>query len=61
MRDMPPTKMMSSMALTAMPASLIAVRQGAMVRSIKSSTNASNLERVSLMFKCFGPEASAVT
>ena len=31
-----------------------------MVRAIKSSTNDSNLARVTLMFKCFGPDASAV-
>ena len=50
-----------AVALTAMPASLMAVRHGAIVRSISSSTSASSLERLSLMFRCFGPDASAVT
>ena len=48
------------MSETETPASLMAVRQGAMVRSISSSTRLSSLARVSLMFRCFGPEASAV-
>ena len=61
MRVMPPTRITSSISPTATPASLIAVRQGAIVRSISSSTSASSLARVSLMFRCFGPEASAVT
>ncbi len=60
MRVMPPTRMTSSMSDTDTPASLMAVRQGAMVRSIRSSTRLSSLERVSLMFRCLGPEASAV-
>ena len=60
MRVMPPTKMTSWMSDTLTPASLIAMRQGAIVRSISSSTRASSLARVSLMFRCFGPLASAV-
>ena len=42
------------------PASLMATRQGAMVRSIKSSTKDSNFVRVILTTKCLGPVASAV-
>ena len=34
--------------------------QGALVRSNNSSTRASSLPRVSLMFRCLGPDASAV-
>ena len=60
MRVMPPTRITSSMSVTVTPASLMAVRHGAMVRSISSSTSDSSLARVSLMFRCFGPEASAV-
>jgi hypothetical protein len=60
MRVMPPTRITSLMSLTLMPASLMARRQGAMVRSTSSSTRLSSLARVSLMFRCFGPEASAV-
>ncbi|MNW21426.1 hypothetical protein D3C71_2223480 [compost metagenome] len=57
---MPPTRITSSMSDTEMPASLMAVRHGAMVRSIRSSTSDSSLARVSLMFRCLGPVASAV-
>ncbi len=60
MRVMPPTRITSSIWLTLTPASLMAVRHGAMVRSIRSSTSASSFARVSLMFRCFGPDASAV-
>ena len=38
------------------PASLIAMRQGSMVRSISSSTSDSNLARVILIDRCFGPD-----
>ena len=57
---MPPTRITSSMSVTLTPASLIAMRHGSIVRSISSSTSASSLARVSLMFRCFGPDASAV-
>ena len=60
MRVMPPTRITSLMSETLMPASLMAVRQGAIVRSIRSSTRLSSLARVSLMFRCLGPVASAV-
>ncbi len=43
-----------------MPASLSALRQGSIVRWIRSSTSASNLARVSFRARCFGPAASAV-
>ena len=42
------------------PASLIAMRQGSIVRSIRSSTSASNLARVIFIDRCFGPDWSAV-
>ena len=48
------------MSLARMPASLSAVRQGSMVFFTRSSTSDSSLARVSLMFRCLGPEASAV-
>jgi hypothetical protein len=48
------------MSLTLMPASLMARRQGAMVRSISSSTRLSSLARVSLMFRCFGRDVGQV-
>ena len=37
------------------------MRHGSMVFLTRSSTSASSLARVSLMLRCFGPEASAVT
>jgi hypothetical protein len=52
---LPPTRITSSIWLALTPASLMAVRHGAIVRSIRSSTSASSLARVSLMFRCFGP------
>ena len=48
------------MSVTLTPASLIAMRQGSMVRSIRSSTSDSNLARVIFMLRCFGPLWSAV-
>jgi hypothetical protein len=60
MRVMPPTRMTSSISPAVRPASLSALRQGSMVFWIRSSTSASSLARVSFMFRCFGPEASAV-
>ena len=60
MRVIPPTMITSSMSPTDTPASLMAVRQGAIVRSINSSTSCSSLARLSLMFRCLGPDASAV-
>ena len=42
------------------PASLSAILHGSSVRCTSSSTSDSSLARVSLMFRCFGPLASAV-
>ena len=56
----PPTKITSPISSMLTPASFSAVRHGAMVRSIKSSTKDSNLVRVIFTTKCLGPEASAV-
>src|SRR5471032_2148269 len=52
-RVMPPTRMMSSISPTFTPASLIAIRHGSMVRSIRSSTSDSSFARVIFRFKCF--------
>ena len=49
------------MSLARRPASFSAMRHGSMVFLTRSSTSASSLARVSLMLRCFGPEASAVT
>ena len=43
-----------------LPASFSAVRHGSIVLCTKSSTSDSSLARVSFMFKCLGPAASAV-
>ena len=59
-RVMPPTRMTSPMSASEMPESLIATRQGSIVRSIRSSTSASNLARVIFIDRCFGPDWSAV-
>ena len=61
MRVWPPTRITSSMSFVVMPASFSAVRQGPMVRCTRSSTSDSSLARVSFVFRCFGPLASAVT
>ena len=42
------------------PASLIAMRHGSIVRSIKGSTSDSNFARVIFIDRCFGPDWSAV-
>ncbi len=42
------------------PASLIAMRQGSIVFSIKSSTSDSNFARVIFIDRCLGPDWSAV-
>ena len=61
MRVCPPTKITSSMSLADTPASLRAVRHGAIVRSTKSSTRDSSLARLIFIAKCFGPLASMLT
>ena len=60
MRVIPPTRITSSMSSVVTLASCIAMRHGSRLRRINSSTNCSNLARVSLTFICFGPLASAV-
>ena len=57
----PPTKITSSIFDAVRPASLIALIHGSTVLSIRSETNSSNLARVNVRFKCFGPDESAVT
>ena len=57
----PPTKITSSISDFDRPASFIACRQGWIVRSTRSFTNSSNFALDSVRFKCFGPDASAVT
>ncbi len=61
MRVWPPTRITSPMSLERRPASFSAMRHGSIDFLIRSSTSASSLARVSLMFRCFGPDASAVT
>ena len=60
MRVDPPTKITWSIWLTLSPESLRACSVGRRLRCTRSSTSCSNLERLRSMFKCFGPEASAV-
>ena len=43
------------------PASDIAFLHGSIVRSTRSLTSSSNLALVKFKFRCFGPDASAVT
>ncbi len=59
-RVIPPTKTTSSISEALMPASFNAAFIGSIERLIKSSTSDSNFARVNLMFKCLGPDASAV-
>ncbi len=59
-RVIPPTKITSSISEALIPASFKAALTGSMVRFTRSSTRDSNLARLILMFKCFGPLASAV-
>ena len=60
MRVIPPTRMTSSICAGVRLASFRAVRQGPSTLSTRSSTSASSFARVSLMFICLGPPASAV-
>ena len=55
MRVMPPTSTTSSIWPADSPASFSALRHGSTVRWMRSSTSASNLARVSLSARCFGP------
>ena len=59
-RVWPPTRITSEISEPDTPASFIATRHGLMVRTIRSSTSDSSFARVSFMFRCFGPLASAV-
>ena len=59
-RVWPPTRITSLISETFRPASFSAVSTGPIVRSTRSSTRDSSLERVSLTTRCFGPLASAV-
>ena len=56
----PPTRTASWTWSALIPASFMAWTQGFLDFSIRSSTIDSNLDRESLMFKCLGPDASAV-
>ena len=56
----PPTSRTSSTSLVVMPASLRQFLHGFLVLSISPLTKDSNFDRLSVMFKCFAPEASAV-
>ena len=57
---MPPTKITSSISLTAVPASPMANLQGSIVFLTRSDTNCSSVDLCRVSTKCLGPEASAV-
>ena len=57
----PPTRITSWMSEVDRPASLSAFMHGSTVLSTRSATNSSNLARVSVKFRCLGPDESAVT
>ena len=57
----PPTRMTSSMSLAVTLASAMACCTGPWVRSTRSAVSCSNVDRISVVFRCFGPLASAVT
>ena len=56
----PPTSTTSSIPPASMPASDSACRTGGTVRCRRSSTSCSNFARVSFVWRCFGPDWSAV-
>ena len=60
MRVEPPTRITSSMSSAVILASAIACSTGPRHRSIRSAVSCSNVERISVAFRCLGPEASAV-
>jgi len=60
MRVAPPTRMTSLMLAVSSFASAIAFLKGWMQRSVRSAVSSSNLARVSVYSRCFGPVASAV-
>lgn len=57
----PPTRITSLIWLACRPASARACRQGSKLLSIKSADSCSNLALLSVMLRCLGPDASAVT
>ncbi len=59
-RVWPPTRITSSMSWGRRPASFSACSIGGMVRWMRSSTSCSSFARVSVMFRCLGPDWSAV-
>ncbi len=61
MRVMPPTSTTSSMSFVSTPASFSAWRTGPIERCTRSSVSCSSFARDRRRFRCFGPEASAVT
>uniref|UniRef100_A0A0A9AC65 Heat shock 70 kDa protein n=1 Tax=Arundo donax TaxID=35708 RepID=A0A0A9AC65_ARUDO len=56
----PPTRSTSSTSFVDIPASFKQFLQGSLVLSIRWCTRVSNFDLVSVIFKCFAPEASAV-
>jgi len=56
----PPTRITSSILSLVTPASLRALSQGLSVLAKKVSVKDSSLALVNYIFKCLGPEASAV-
>ena len=56
----PPTRTISSISPALIPASFKAASQGPIVFCTKSSTNVSSFDLVTFIFKCFGPDWSAV-
>jgi hypothetical protein len=60
MRVEPPTRITSSMSSAVNRASESACSTGPRQRSSRSAVSCSNFDRVSDVFRCFGPDASAV-
>ena len=56
----PPTRTISSISPALMPASFNAASHGPIVFWTRSSTKVSSFDLVTLIFKCFGPDWSAV-
>jgi hypothetical protein len=59
-RVIPPTRITSSISVSLTPASLIAIRHGSIVRSIRSSTSDSNFARVIFIVRCDGTPLAIV-
>ena len=60
MRVEPPTMTIWSMSATEMPASLMTVANGALVRLSRSAVSSSNLARLRVSSRCIGPSLPAV-